>query len=401
MTLPTRKETAPALLRVLHRLGGEAPAHEVIPLVTDEFPQITPDDLAETLESGPGKWENRIAWACADLRKAGDVRPPEKGKRGIWALTEQGREKATALAGTAATPPDRHHRQPTGDDDDDDLPADRDDDGDEFAEPPFGDRAGEADRIASDSKAAGTDSKNPERLEIAITDALRFLGFEAKHLGGPGRADVVAYAELGIDRYSVALDAKSAATGLVGDHQINWDSIDDHRKQEHADYSCIVGPSFAGGNLPGRAAHHGTRLLTLDQLAQIVRTHAESPLSLKQLERLFMAKSDATTALNDLQAESSENSRRRLLQVRLMRIIDRFNRAKPNDVLAKPETLRGILLQGPDPDASLEEVEAALSVLETLGILRRDNGEGYVSQTSLASAKQMLDAFPSEDPPSR
>ena len=397
MTLPSRGEIAPELLRALLELGGTAPPREVIPHVTDAFPQITADDLALTVKNGSSAWRNRVYWARQDMIDAGKMSSPRKG---VWALTEQGRAEAISLGAPAATAVPASGEDPRGDEELD-APA-PDDEEEPGAASPLAVIPDEADRIARELRDATTASSEPARLETAVAAALNFLGFEAKRVSGPGRTDVVAVAQLGVDRYTIVLDAKSSSSGKISDHQVDWNSISDHREQEHADYSCVVGPAFAAGNLRERAAKYGTRLLQSDQLAEIVGLHAASPVSLKALEQLFDASVELATAMRDLRTASSETGRRRRLPLKLMQIIDTFNKDKPTAILAKPEPLWGVLLHAGDADgkgATLEEVEAALALLVTHGILRRSNGEGYVSQTSLNGAKQMLDAAPDEAPP--
>lgn len=413
MTLPTRQETAPALLRALHELGGEAPARDAIPLVTDAFQQITTEDLALQLKSGASKWRNRVYWARQDLVDAGKIWSPQKG---IWALTESGRREAASLAERAdpLTESASEDEPPAAalvssasggdgrppDDEDESAPIDDDD------TPALGHVAvlpNEPDRIITELRDSATSSADPARLEIAIADALRFLGFDAKRIGGPGRTDVLAIAHLGVDRYAVVIDAKSTASGRVGDHQVDWDSITDHRDQERANYSCIVGSGFATGNLRERAEKHDTRLLTTGDLAAIVRAHADSPVSLKALRQLFDSAVDAATAVRDVQAASAENDRRRKLPLKLMQIIDRVGR-DTSAVPARADSLWFALAHAGDDGstATTEEIAAALALLEICGILRRSNGEGYVPLTSLAGATQMLNARPVEeqlDPP--
>lgn len=392
MALPHRRQVQAQVLLALLQLGGEARPRDVHRLVTDAFPEITLEDLARRKKSGSSLWKNRIDFARQDLADAGKIDSPA---RGIWALSEAGRAEAERLASS-----DSAVAEPSGEYGDE-APGTEEEEEDDVAAPvrvvPTN-----SERITSELISSATDSVAPARLEAAAADALACLGFDAEQLGGSGRTDVFAAAELGVDRYSIVLDAKSTASGRVNDHQIDWESIAEHREREHADYACIVGPDFATGNIRERAAKYATRLLTAAQLAQVVRMHAASPLSLKELERLFDASAEIATVLRDLQSASSERARRRRLPLKLMHIIDSFNRTKPAAVLAKPEPLWGILLHTDDADgkgATLEEVEAALSLLETHGILRRSNGEGYVSQTSLAGAKQMLDAVPSDPPP--
>ena len=447
MPLPTVPETYPAILRVLLRLGGAGRLREVLPLVTEEFPEIAPEDVALTRKQGGSLWKNRVEWGRMHLVRVGYI---DNSQRGVWALTDAGREAAQrALDGTFKMPPRpqslkaagiakpepapeppapviseqpdppgpvlpppvagfRAVAEPTADaggyDADSEEPSD-DDDAPEAAAPALSVVASHPERIADGLEAAAVDSGSPARLEAAIAEALRFLGFEAEHIGGSGRADVVAYAELGVDRYSVVLDAKSSGQGRVMEGQIDWVTIQEHQRRERADLSCVVGPAFAAGRLPERAREYRTRLLDAGQLAQVVRLHAESPLNLAELRPLFSDQPDIDAVLRDLATASSERARRVHLLRRLLDTIDNLNRAQPDAVLAKPDLLLGSMLAQPgEPQGTTRaEIEGALNLLETAGILRRSNGEGYVSQTTTSGAEQILSALagvpePSADP---
>ncbi len=444
MPLPTVPETYPAILRVLLRLGGAGRLREVLPLVTEEFPEIAPEDVALTRKQGGSLWKNRVEWGRMHLVRVGYI---DNSQRGVWALTDAGREAAQrALDGTFTMPPRpqslkaagiakpepapeppapviseqpdppgpvlpppvagfRAVAEPTADaggyDADSEEPSD-DDDAPEAAAPALSVVASHPERIADGLEAAAVDSGSPARLEAAIAEALRFLGFEAEHIGGSGRADVVAYAELGVDRYSVVLDAKSSGQGRVMEGQIDWVTIQEHQRRERADLSCVVGPAFAAGRLPERAREYRTRLLDAGQLAQVVRLHAESPLNLAELRPLFSDQPDIDAVLRDLATASSERARRARLLRRLLDTIDNLNRAQPDAVLAKPDLLLGSMLAQPgEPQGTTRaEIEGALNLLETAGILRRSNGEGYVSQTTTSGAEQILSALASMPEPS-
>ena len=97
----------------------------------------------------------------------------------------------------------------------------------------------------------------------------------------------------------------------------------------------------------------------------------------------------------DLRTAASERARRGRLLRRLLETIDNLNRAQPDAVLAKPDLLLGSMLAQPgEPQGTTRtEIEAALNLLEATGILRRSNGEGYVSQTTTTGAEQILSAL--------
>ena len=453
MTLPTVTETYPAILRVLDRLGGESTLREVLPLVTKEFPGITSKDLALTRTRGDSLWKNRVEWGRMHLVRVGYI---DNSQRGIWTLTEAGREAAQRAldgsfkmpprpknlkeAGLAAAAPDPPAIEPSeqprlpdapgpvlpppvsgllavaessaddfdsgGTDADADIDAGEpsdDEDAPEADAPALAVVASHPQRIADGLTLAAVDSGSPARLEAAVAEALRFLGFEADHIGGPGRADVVAYAELGVDRYSIVLDAKSAGQGRVMEGQIDWVTIQEHQRHERADLSCVVGPAFAAGRLPERAREYRTRLLSAEQLAGVVRLHAETPLNLAELRPLFSDAPDLETVIRELRTAAAERARRGRLLRRLLETIDNLNRAQPDAVLAKPDLLLGSMLAQPgEPQGTTRtEIEAALNLLEATGILRRSNGEGYVSQTTTTGAEQILSALAgqSNEPP--
>jgi restriction system protein len=88
--LPTQGETEIPLLKALIQIGGEGKPRELYPLVTAQFQQITPDDLAETISDGHSKWHNRIQWVRQRLIEIGDL---ESGGHGRWRITAQGRAR--------------------------------------------------------------------------------------------------------------------------------------------------------------------------------------------------------------------------------------------------------------------------------------------------------------------
>jgi hypothetical protein len=92
MTLPSQKEIELALLYEIDTLGGQASPEELYPRVTAHFTQITASDLEEKTKDGKeNKWKNRIRWTRQSLVfKKGEL---ERYPRGIWKITEKGRER--------------------------------------------------------------------------------------------------------------------------------------------------------------------------------------------------------------------------------------------------------------------------------------------------------------------
>jgi restriction system protein len=88
--IPTQTEIEIPLLETLAALGGQAQPKKIYPIITARFPQLSPEDLTETLKHGERKWINRVQWTRQALITAGDMASPE---RGVWAITEQGRKR--------------------------------------------------------------------------------------------------------------------------------------------------------------------------------------------------------------------------------------------------------------------------------------------------------------------
>lgn len=391
MALPSESQIYPVLLAVLAELGSARP-RDVYPLVTRAFSDIEPADLTATRQKGDNLWRNRIQWARYRLVGEGLIDGSEPG---VWALTPAGAEAARGLPDAVPQPPPVAAEAPAGGEAAEDeaaLPGE----GDAPRPPALSILPGAAERIAAELAAASVDSGDPNRFERAVGEALAFLGFETDVIGGPGKTDVLACAPLGVNRYKVVLDAKSAADGRVADGRIDWLSMRTHRENERADHACVVGPGFAGGQLRERAGEFDTGLLTASELADLVAAHADTPIALTDLRPLFASAPTAGAAIPQVKAAARDRARRLRLVVRLLGHIEALNDAQPDLVLAKADTLFASVIAQPDDDmrgTTLDDVRGALALLETIGALRPANGDGYVSQTSLGGALRMLSAL--------
>ena len=151
--------------------------------------------------------------------------------------------------------------------------------------------AGSLDRAAQVSRrvsSAATDSKNPTQFELTVRDAFRYLGFAAEHLGGSGQTDVLVDARFGAEAsYRVAIDAKTTSAPSLQDHQVDWDTLTEHRQKHEAHYSMLVGPNPAAGRLMERAQHHNVAVLSAEALAGLCELHSVRPLGLADYRAMF------------------------------------------------------------------------------------------------------------------
>lgn len=105
------------VLDVLRDLGGEAKPKQVFEAIADRH-EVPEDFLNQTNKNGQPKFNNRVAWARFYLVKAGLLYSP---KRGIWALTEEG--KATEMSDDLAVDIfRREHSALKADEDEDQAP---------------------------------------------------------------------------------------------------------------------------------------------------------------------------------------------------------------------------------------------------------------------------------------
>ncbi|WP_181871133.1 restriction endonuclease [Sphaerisporangium album] len=159
----------------------------------------------------------------------------------------------------------------------------------------------------------GTDSRD---FEEAVAQAFAFLGFQAEHLGGSGRTDVLGIAQLATkDRYRIIVDAKSSGSGQVAESDVKFDALRDHKRKHKADHVVVVGPDFAP-RLKNWAAENEVILLRIEDLATLLDQHSRNPMPLTELRDAF---SRIDTFSDDLAERYQALERRSLL---MRRIID-------------------------------------------------------------------------------
>lgn len=155
-------------------------------------------------------------------------------------------------------------------------------------------------------------SESHTEFEEAIKEAFNYLGFEAQLIGGKGDTDVLLTANIGSKSFKVNVDGKTTKSGRIIDRQIDWVSLDDHKKKNKADFVVVIGPSFSGGNLEDRAKHYDVSLLKTEDLIKLVKRHSKFPFTLAELKDLFVGKGSKSLQLEDLLTQNF--SRRSLLK---------------------------------------------------------------------------------------
>jgi len=173
--------------------------------------------------------------------------------------------------------------------------------------------ANESGRQSSFSVAnALSEARNsPDELEKAVCDAFRSLGFDVAPLGKGGQPDGVAAAHLSADKqgrprhYKVSLEAKSKEEpgAAVSAKSVNISGVGQHRNKYDCEHAVVVGPAFQtsgreASNLGqqieddrAKSAAAGKprtiTLITIDDLADLVRLRPVKQLGLRKLRELF------------------------------------------------------------------------------------------------------------------
>jgi hypothetical protein len=148
---------------------------------------------------------------------------------------------------------------------------------------------------------------NPDMLEVKLCAAFTSLGCDCKQLGGKGKADGIAVAVLSADtrgnprHYSVSLEAKSRRrdAGKVAASTVDIAAIIRHRRE--CQHAIVVGRDFPTGETSAlvedidddrsKTRAQGNEktitLMTIDDLAELVRLRPLKQIGLLKLRELF------------------------------------------------------------------------------------------------------------------
>jgi Histidine kinase-, DNA gyrase B-, and HSP90-like ATPase len=158
---------------------------------------------------------------------------------------------------------------------------------------------------------------NPDLLEQQLCAAFTSLGCDSRPIGGKGKADGIAVAVLSADskgnprQYSVSLEAKSKKTdvGKVAASTVDIAAVIRHRKAEECHHALVVGRSFPATETSAlsqdidddraKTAALGDpktiTLMTIDDLAELVRLRPLKQIGLVKLRELFQCRLPAET----------------------------------------------------------------------------------------------------------
>ncbi len=95
MPFPKQGDIEVPLLKVLAESGGSAKPRDIYPKVAAYFPELTPEEQEQRLESSAStrKWWNLVQWVRQRLVESHQI---DGSTRGVWILTDAGRARLTA-----------------------------------------------------------------------------------------------------------------------------------------------------------------------------------------------------------------------------------------------------------------------------------------------------------------
>ncbi|MFG2532504.1 hypothetical protein [Streptomyces sp. NPDC048516] len=141
-----------------------------------------------------------------------------------------------------------------------------------------------ASHIAAELEDAARDSAKSKRLEKAAIVALSYLGMPGQHVGGPGAVDGHVRFGVGTDSRTLAIEAKTSATGPVRDQPLF--GLPEHRARVGAHVHLLIGPGFERRMLKEADDDPAIAVIDTGLLAEVVRRQEQTPLTLAQLAPL-------------------------------------------------------------------------------------------------------------------
>lgn len=144
------------------------------------------------------------------------------------------------------------------------------------------------------------ESDQSKKLELVLSDALRYLGFEVKDLAKSGEPEGIASAYSLPTRavpteekpkpplYSFSFDAKSSKNKSAQTGNVHLDGVVEHRKRYDANYALVVAPGFTGNAIDTRCKEQRVTPMAARDLGKLLEYTVEfGAIPLDKLEEIF------------------------------------------------------------------------------------------------------------------
>jgi type III secretion system FlhB-like substrate exporter len=214
-------------------------------------------------------------------------------------------------------------------------------------------------------------------FEENIAGVFRYMGFDAKRIGGAGNTDVVVRWKDGEGKTITAIvDGKSKSNGTVTHNDISDVAIETHKEKNNADYVAIVGPGFSGDTIKNHARKKGFSLVTDVELVDIALKSQALGLALTEISLLFKVP-NGLSQLNELMI-----TRKRELEIITLVITTFKQEQDAMDSLSARDLY--FLLRRTSISPSLEELINAFELLskEEIGVLTQIKKDSSAENTT-------------------
>ena len=139
---------------------------------------------------------------------------------------------------------------------------------------------------------------DPTGLEDAVTRAFISLGFEASKIGGNGKPDGLATANLGYSvsnenqSYSLTYDAKSTGKKKIQANTANLSTINKHKSDYNADFAVVVAVDYEGSDDPDSTIsvtsnQQAVTTMRASDLVRLLLLSAPKQIGLNKIRDLF------------------------------------------------------------------------------------------------------------------
>lgn len=216
-------------------------------------------------------------------------------------------------------------------------------------------------------------------FEEEIARVFRYMGFEAKRIGGTGNTDVVVrWADEDGKNTIGIVDAKSKSNGQVTHNDVSDVALDAHKEKNNADYVVIIGAGFSGGTIKKFALKKKVSLITVKELIDIAKNVKKLGLNSQEIALLFQAP-DGVSKLEDLIAiKQREQNLISLIVSTFRKEQDMLDGISARDMF--------LLLRMTDNSPSLEEILHMFLLLSTdeinvLKIYKKSSAEENTTYT--------------------
>lgn len=143
-------------------------------------------------------------------------------------------------------------------------------------------------------------SAQSKQLEMVVSDALRYIGFQVRDIAKSGEPEGIASAFPTPTRsmptsdnpnpplYSFTFDAKSSKHEEVKTGNVSLDAIVEHRNRYKANYALVVAPGYSGDAIKTRCAEQKVTPVTAHDLGRLLEyTVKFGALPLDKLQEMF------------------------------------------------------------------------------------------------------------------